>query len=286
MIAKRTQYTGDWNREPASKITEISQVKNLLEYFINEKHPNHVGVEIDPVQYHNGSQFDFIQEVVGRADDFKKRPKTRGKPWAGEIAEHLIFAPVANADLTFEERKKITKAIIDRVAKGCPAISAWHTNADGRQELHVCVSNIIKGRPPIYRITEIRREGFSDYLLALSSAAVESIEIVNRDRAPERRIPTLQEAIQDKHASILAAAAKLTSYNDDPEDVVALLNARGWKVRLTKKNISLRRPDDTRQTRFPTNEFFPDLREVQKKKLSRPEKVPEKSPQKHLPGLS
>lgn len=265
MIAKRAQY-GRGKRKPCKKIKTAADLKAVLNYFGDENHEDHVGHLIAPLRFANASEETFEHLIHKLAEAYRRRPVTRGRRWKGEVAEHIIFSPAPGADLSEEEKVSIEKQLVEKAALGAPVAMAWHTGPDGRQHLHAAFGNIIPGHVPRLRVTELRKGGVKDYAAALRAIGREVIEALNKDRAPNRQIETLETVLEKKTGEILQAVVAITKWDDDEADIFAALKCAGWKIRRTKKTLSFARPTDKKPTRFNPSHFFDWLADLHREK--------------------
>lgn len=273
MIAKRAQY-GRGKRRPCKKIKTVAGLNSVLEYFTNQEHEDHIGHVLDAVKFSNASAETFTDLTEALAETYRKRPATRGRKWQQEIAEHLIFSPPTGANLSEAEKIRIESRLVERVALGVPSVTCWHTGPDGRQHLHAAFGNVLPGQIPRLRVTELRQGGVKDYAAVLRSIAKEIIEELNKDRALGREIETLETVKEKKVGQILLAVVEMTKWSDNEDDILAILERAGWKIRRTKKTLSLARPGDKKPTRFNPHHFrewLADLHQekAQQKRLDR-----------------
>lgn len=255
MIAKRAQY-GRGKRRPCKKIKTVAELKAVLDYFAEKEHKDHIGHHIEAVKFANASAEAFTDLTEALAETYRKRPPTRGRKWQQEIAEHLIFSPPTGANLSEAEKIRIESRLVERVALEVPSATCWHTGPDGRQHLHAAFGNVLPGQIPRLRVTELRQGGVKDYAAVLRSIAKDIIEELNKDRAPNRQIETLETVREKKIGQILLAVVELTKWSDDEGDIFAALERAGWKTRRTKKTLSVTRPGDKKATRFNPHHFL------------------------------
>jgi hypothetical protein len=263
MICKRTQYArGSPNRR---KLTSTHAVGELLDYLANPEHRNHKGVQLTGLRFWQANEFSFGTAIGEAAEAYRNKPKGRGRPWEGEIAEHVVYAPPPGIRLTAEERDRIEETILTHLCPESPAASAWHLGDDGRDDLHIVAGNFTKGRPPLLRITQLRQGGTAnDYMMIIREIGEEAIAAINRDRAQERQIPTISEIRAAKRAeagrqSIPGlVAAVIGRQRLDRELIEEILRDRGWTVRISKENISVVPPGKKKPYRFSW-EVFLDL---------------------------
>src|ERR1700678_1763217 len=99
-------------------------------------------------------------------------------------------------NLTERERDLLAIFILTLVCHGIGAAYVWHIGDDGRDELHLLLSNFTEGDIPGLRVTELRRSGYgSDYKQLLREAGEGAEALINkeRSRAGTPLIPTLPE---------------------------------------------------------------------------------------------
>jgi hypothetical protein len=263
MICKRTQYArGGPNRR---KLTSTHAVGDLLEYLDNPEHRNHKEVRITGLRFWQANEFGFGTTIGEAAEAYRAKPKGRGRPWEGEIAEHVVYAPPPGIQLTPAERDRIAETILTRLCPDSPAAYAWHVGDDGRDDLHIVAGNFTRGRPPLLRISQLRQSGAAnDYMMIAREIGEEAIALINRDRAQERQIPTIPEirAAKREAAGRLSipglVAATIGRQRLDPELIAEILERKGWTVRTSRQNISVTPPERKKAYRFPW-EVFLDL---------------------------
>ena len=261
MICKRTQYArGVPHRR---KLTSTHAVGDLLEYLNNPEHRNHKGVRLTGLHFWQANEFGFGTTIGEAAEAYRNKPKGRGRPWEGEIAEHVVYAPPEKIYLTTTERDRIAETILTRLCPDSPAAYAWHVGEDGRDDLHIVAGNFTRGRPPLLRITQLRQGGAcNDYMMIIREIGEEAIAAINRDRAQERQIPTVSEVRAERRAKAgrlsipgLVAAA-IGRQRLDPELIAEILERKGWTVRTSQKNISVTPPEKKKAYRFRWEDFL------------------------------
>lgn len=261
MIHKLTQYRYGKEGEPYKvPIKTVDQVKGLLAYFADPTHENHKGVKLCEPQYHNCDPFGFAAEIGARAEAYRSRPKGRGRPWSGEIAEHNVYAPPEAVALTETERAFIGRTIARRLYPDAPAVWVWHLGEDGRDELHMLGGNINGGHPPMLRVTELRNSHRTGYRMVARYIGEEVIEAVNLEREREQRakVPTLAECRAEKRRQtgtkgiVEAIFDDLGPIGHDRADIIATLRDRGWTLdtQRSKTRVSITPPGKVKPYRF------------------------------------
>ena len=267
MIAKRCQYRAGG---PRNRLTSSVHIKALLEYLVDSRHPNHIGVSVRNLRFWNSTQETFIGRIEASAERYRAKPKGRGKPWKGEIAEHIVFAPPPNAGLSDAEREVIETNIVGSLCSQSAVTLIWHLGADGRDELHVVASNFTDEAVPGLRVTSLRQAG-GDYKEILREVGEHAIHHVNQLRTFSRRanVPTVAEIRAEKRkasgrqtvAQIVFDAVGPTRGNDRDE-VASILRGLGWTVRTSQKNISVTPPGKKKPYRWEWEVLFTHMHEL------------------------
>lgn len=265
MIFKRAQYR---RGGPRNRLTTVENVAGLLAYLNNPDHPNHLSIKLGGLRYWQCDAFTFGAMIADQAEAYRNKPKGRGKPWGGEIAEHAIYAPPPGSKLTEKNRRDIEEGVAQRLCSDSPAVLAWHIGADGRDELHIVASNFTNGHPPVLRITALRNRHDGDYMMIAREIGEEVITVINQEReiAHEAPVPTLAEIRAKKrqeggHQSLAELVFRDLGPLDchDRDDIVSTLRDRGWTVRPTPKNVSLTPPEKSKPRRFPWQTLLDQL---------------------------
>jgi hypothetical protein len=246
MIASRVAYNPDG---PGRKVLSVEELNRVVAYIQSKE--KHEGKTIDGPRFWNCTPLDFAFEIGRAAERYTAAPKGRGRPWSGQIAEHLVVAPASTVQLTDPERQTVERTILEKISPRSRAVLAWHIDKiTGKLELHIISSNFIDGIPPALRITELRRSApDNDYLFVLKDAVETAIQTIKAG-APEKFFPTVREATDEKARKVIAEALQFARPSDDIAEFLIALEAHGWRVRLGKKTVSIARPEDRKLLRF------------------------------------
>jgi len=295
MIFKRPRYRKDG--QPRIPIKSIDQISGLILYLKNPDHRNHAAVTIGKLQHWPCDSVDLVSSVEKSAEAYRLKPKGRGAPWKGEIAEHVIYAPPEGIWLTDAERTAIAGHLVPRISPDSPAVYIWHQGVDGRDELHILTSNFTSGEPPELRITAIRNDYDGDYLLLAMEFGRQAIAIVNESRAQRRlahptkdtpsAIPTLAEIrVRKREAAGFQTLPEILFQGLGPFDcldrtaIVDLLRSRGWDTRSSKKHISVTPPEKVKARRWPWDTLLLEIQLLREALLKAIEKEREDAKEK------
>lgn len=255
MIAKLGQFKGLGPRFP---IKTLRNIQALTEYLEDATHPNHLAVTLGTPQFRRCTRETFLPCLQAGIDAHKARPRGRGRPSNGEVAEHVIFAPPPGVRLTDDERTRIGDNAVARIAPISPAYYIWHQGWDGRDELHVVVGNFTEEGS--LRISALRRSHFAKgYLAVLQHESKAIVATINKERttAGVPLIPTISEIRAEKrktagHQSLPELLFAGLGATDclDRQLIVSLLESMGWKHRATKTFLSVTPPEKKKSYRW------------------------------------
>lgn len=226
IVIKRGQYARDkktGRRFP--RIKTVADLLRLLEYFEDEVHPNHEGIQVTKTKFWQCSMEDFSPSVNLQADAYRAmcligKP---GKRWSGDIAEHIIVAPPPSSALTERERSLIAEGVLKKISPFSPAAYVWHYDEEeDRWDLHLAISAFEDGYPRL-RVAEVRNRHAADYRYVLDETTADIVHALNAIRAHEDRLP-------------INTLGGLTVQKTD--DLVAVLTAIALRRQLKAPTIS------------------------------------------------
>jgi hypothetical protein len=288
VIFRRPRYRRDGPRVPIKTGTQIHGLEHYLE---DQDHPNHqLGITVGALQYWRVCRADFIPTIEMQAEAYRAKPKGRGAPWKGEIAEHVIFAPPPGAWLSEAERRMIADHVLEQLSPASPAAYVWHVGEDGRDELHLIMSYFTDGTFPELRITAVRSDHDGDYRELAMKFGRAAIALVNQSRdrfrlanpaidAPQP-VLTLADIRRNKRAALGFSPLPEILFKAlgpadclDKTSIVDWLKSRRWGVRSSGRNISVVPPDKKKPYRWPWETLLREiylLRDEWRKSLEKP----------------
>ena len=270
MIAKRSQYRPRLKGKLPRKITDTGNLQKVIDYLGDKSNPNHEGVRLGPlVLWQIPDSASYLSKIEADAGAYRthlgEHPQ-KGQPWGGEVAEHLTYNPPPGINLTPAEQTLIAVSILEKCCPHSQAVYCWHeviNPVPGKPEvdLHILAANFDeRGGLRISRL----RQGYRDYRHILREAGEAAIAKVNSARALLKipSIPTVRTWIAKKRREQgLPSVAEvildvLGTVTDDKIEIVAALEERGWKLRVSQKHISVVPPNKKESYRFEWQVLF------------------------------
>ena len=249
IVTKRVQYSRDQKTGRRFKrCRTIEDLNGLVDYLDDDAHANHAEIKMSGTKFWRCHKSDFGAQVEAQANSYRiAAAGQRGRPWAGDIVEHLVIAPDNGADLSAAEEQMIVEGILAKIAPRSPAAYGWHSNPETlRWELHLAVSSFTNDHPARLRVTDLRRRHGADYRVLLDEAGATVIEAVNLIRRLEGRpeIRTLGAIRDAKKEAVIALISGLTTGRDPVdltvEQILGLLSGSAWTVKkATATSVSL-----------------------------------------------
>ncbi len=234
--------------------TQLGRLVRRAEYLGDAKHRNHIGKTITGlrnIDCIDQSALALRVEVEIKFEDYLffrsgKRGKRTSRRW-----EELIYSspPSTQRDensnvlpcLDERERDIIEQAILAGPVRGCPARLAWHIDLEtGRCDLHILVSEI--NELNVVWVNHEYGHGKKNLKLELERVEEEALDIINRNRDLEHKIPTPRQVHARKRKSAgketLAEKLARAGWDGDVSSLLLLLRELGYKIiKNTAKRI-------------------------------------------------